>query len=188
MKLISALNVILKETDDELIKKISLNDAKAFETFYGKYKKMIYTYFLYQTSTFQAEELLQETFLKVYKYAGQFKAQSKVTTWLWSIARNTLIDTLRIKKVPTVELEEEIDVSIPSIEEDLILQGELEIIKNCMKKIDPKNLEILLLRIESELSYEEISVLTKYSVANIKTILFRTKKELIKLFKEQIHE
>jgi RNA polymerase sigma-70 factor (ECF subfamily) len=188
VKLISALNVILKETDEELIKKISLNDSKAFEIFYGKYNKMIYTYFLYQTSTFQAEELLQETFLKVYKYAEQFKAQSKVTTWLWSIARNTLIDTIRIKKVPTVELEEEIDVSIPSIEEDLIIQGELEIIKNCMKKIDPKNLEILLLRVESELSYEEISVLTKYSVANIKTILFRTKKELIKLFKEQIHE
>ena len=46
----------------------------------------------------EAADLLQETFIKVYRSAGKFHGQSKVSTWVWTIARNTMLDHLRAKK------------------------------------------------------------------------------------------
>ena len=46
----------------------------------------------------EAADLLQETFIKVYRSAGTFQGQSKVSTWIWTIARNCMLDYLRTKK------------------------------------------------------------------------------------------
>lgn len=47
----------------------------------------------------EAADLLQETFIKVYRSADKFKGQSKVSTWIWAIARNCMLDYLRSRKM-----------------------------------------------------------------------------------------
>jgi RNA polymerase sigma-70 factor (ECF subfamily) len=56
----------------------------------------------------EAADLLQETFIKVYRSANKFAGQSKVSTWLWTIARNSMLDYLRGKK-PTDSIDEMLD-------------------------------------------------------------------------------
>jgi RNA polymerase sigma factor (sigma-70 family) len=46
----------------------------------------------------EAADLLQETFIKVYRSAEKFEGNSKVSTWIWTIARNCMLDYLRTKK------------------------------------------------------------------------------------------
>lgn len=53
----------------------------------------------------EAADLLQETFIKVYRSASGFQGQSKVSTWIWTIARNTMLDHLRAKH-PSDSLDE----------------------------------------------------------------------------------
>ncbi len=53
----------------------------------------------------ETADLLQETFIKVYRAAGQFQGQAKASTWLWSIARNCLLDHVRARQ-PAESLDE----------------------------------------------------------------------------------
>lgn len=53
----------------------------------------------------ETADLLQETFIKVYRAAGQFEGQAKASTWLWSIARNCLLDHVRARR-PVESLDE----------------------------------------------------------------------------------
>lgn len=56
----------------------------------------------------EAADLLQETFIKVYRSADKFQGSSKVSTWIWTIARNCMLDHLRTRK-PNVSLDEMLD-------------------------------------------------------------------------------
>jgi RNA polymerase sigma-70 factor (ECF subfamily) len=83
-------------SDEELLRRFVEGDPRAFEELMRRYQRPIYNFVLRSVrDTEQAAELTQETFLRVVQRSGDFLGGSKVSTWMYTIARNLCIDNSR---------------------------------------------------------------------------------------------
>ena len=92
--------VTLRDAADEvLMVQYQNGDARAFEVLLGRHQKPVFNFILrFVRRRDIAEDLLQETFLRVIKGAANYKQQAKFTTWLYTIARNLCVDQSRRAK------------------------------------------------------------------------------------------
>lgn len=87
------------ETDEGLMLRYQKGDVRAFEVLLSRHRKPIFNFILrYVGEPAQAEDLLQEVFLRVIKSAEAYERQAKFTTWLYTIARNLCVDSSRRMK------------------------------------------------------------------------------------------
>ncbi len=83
-------------SDEELLRRFNEGDADAFEELVRRYERPLYNFILRSVRRRErADEILQDVFLKVVQRAGDFKGSSKLSTWLYTIARNLCIDHSR---------------------------------------------------------------------------------------------
>ena len=82
--------------DETLLRQFGSGDAEAFEMLLSRYERPLFNFILRQVGErTRSEELLQDAFLRVVERAGEFKGESKFSTWLYTIARNLCIDESR---------------------------------------------------------------------------------------------
>lgn len=87
------------EADEALMLAYQKGDVRAFEILLERHKKPVYNFILrFVRSRALAEDLLQETFLRVIKGAARYERKAKFTTWLYTIARNLCVDQSRRAK------------------------------------------------------------------------------------------
>jgi RNA polymerase sigma-70 factor (ECF subfamily) len=85
--------------DLALIKTIAENNPSAFRELYELYSEKVYnTAISYAKNTQEAEEITQDVFVKIHKYAAKFKGDSEVSTWIYRITVNTSLNFLKKKK------------------------------------------------------------------------------------------
>jgi RNA polymerase sigma-70 factor (ECF subfamily) len=87
------------QPDEDLMVSYQQGEVRAFEILLGRHRKPVFNYilrFIGERET--AEDLLQETFMRVIKGAEAYKRQAKFTTWLYTIARNLCVDQTRRRK------------------------------------------------------------------------------------------
>ncbi len=83
-------------SDETLLRRFTEGDAEAFEALVRRFRRPLFNFILRSVrDPDRSEELLQEVFLKVIQRAGEFQGSSKVSTWIYTIARNLCIDTSR---------------------------------------------------------------------------------------------
>ena len=83
-------------SDEELLRRFNEGDASAFEELVRRYQRPVYNFILRSVRRRErADELMQDVFMKVVQRAGDFKGNSKFSTWLYTIARNLCIDHSR---------------------------------------------------------------------------------------------
>ena len=183
-------------TDEELMKLIQANNQEAFNELYFRYKVPLYSYFFGLVNKTIAEELLQETFLKIVNKRDSFRFESQVKTWIWTIAKNTLRDQWRsvdhkmrnsFEQLSSEEGEENYSHQSETQEEALLKKVTLVQLKTCADELPDQQKEIVYLHIQSELSNQEIANLTGIGVGAVKSILFRSKEKLIECFKRGGH-
>lgn len=99
----------MAEEDQELIAKIALggkHQEQAMLVFFDQYAARIKLHFLrHRISTDDASDLLQEVMIKVMKGAPNFRIESKVSTWVWTITNNTLMDFFRQSSLNTENID-----------------------------------------------------------------------------------
>ncbi|HEX7063549.1 MAG TPA: sigma-70 family RNA polymerase sigma factor [Bacillales bacterium] len=97
-----------QHNDAELYEKVQSGDKRSLELLYDKYEKILYSFAYRMTSHKESsEEVVQEVFIKIWKGQGHFDvSKGKFSSWLLTIARNTVIDLMRKRKEPAYELEE----------------------------------------------------------------------------------
>lgn len=87
------------EADEDLMVRYQQGEVRAFEILLGRHRKSVFNFILrYVGDKETAEDLLQETFMRVIKGADAYKRQAKFTTWLYTIARNLCVDQTRRRK------------------------------------------------------------------------------------------
>src|SRR5262245_44318075 len=87
------------ESDEALMGRYRRGEVRAFELLLGRHRKAVFNFiYRYVRDPAQAEDLMQETFLRVIKGSGSYEEQSKFTTWLYTIARNLCVDASRRAK------------------------------------------------------------------------------------------
>jgi RNA polymerase sigma factor (sigma-70 family) len=141
------------------------------------------------------EELCQDVFLKVYEKLGEFTFQSKLSTWIATIAYRHGINHLRKKKIEILELpegdEREQFISSENVEEDFSDQQLEGMVMSLIDQLPPHYKAILTLYHVQELSYPEIVEITGMPEGTVKNYLFRARqllKEKVKLYlgKEEV--
>jgi RNA polymerase sigma-70 factor (ECF subfamily) len=87
------------EADEALMLRYQQGEVRAFEILLNRHRKPVFNFILrFVQSRELAEDLLQESFLRVIRSAGKYKQQAKFTTWLYTIARNLCVDNSRRAK------------------------------------------------------------------------------------------
>lgn len=82
--------------DEALLRRFNEGDAEAFEVLVRRYQRPLFNFILRSVRDREtAEELLQDVLLKVVQRSSEFQGNSKVSTWIYTIARNLCIDTSR---------------------------------------------------------------------------------------------
>lgn len=155
----------------------------AFAAVYDAHVGQIYRYHYYRTRHREtAEDLTSQTFLKAFEHFGRFDAaRASAATWLYRIARNTLIDHFRVSR-PSTSIEETGETL--SSGEDVARTAEtnrtLEQVETILNRLTPDQREVVLLRLWDDLPYAEIAQLTDKSEAACKMTFSRALTEIRK--------
>lgn len=153
--------------------------VESVRNLYITYERYIFRYLYSLTLDYhQAEELTQETFLRVVKSLPRFRQDSHVSTWLYGIARNVYLEWIRKKPKLLISLDEETQKAPYEKGAQLQLEN-LEtgmLLRDILKKMPDQYREVLLLRDWQGFSYEGISVITGRSISWVKVTIFRARK------------
>jgi RNA polymerase sigma-70 factor (ECF subfamily) len=162
------------QNDEELMLLYQKGDERAFEVLYWRHQRGIFNFICHFIggSGNQAEELLQDVFLKVVKASKRYEPSAKFTTWLYQIARNSCIDHFRkMKHRKTTSLAQPIDS-----EEEMVLESTIAgtntspekaaqinevalVLKEAIAALPEDQREVFLMREDLNLSFAEISEL-----------------------------
>lgn len=140
-------------------------------------------------SKLDAEDAVQETAYKYLLYYDSIK-NSKIRGWLIRVALNSYYDQCRKQGRYVLDLNESVlKVDVQELPETIFLQKERDSeLGKALSQLKPHFQELLLLKYQSGLTYEEISKLLDISVSSIKTNLFRARKKLEEIYKEATYE
>ena len=181
---------VVKDDEPILVAAAKGGDISAFETLVGRYERKIFRLAQNITQNREdAEDVLQEAFLKAYEHLGEFQGNSRFYTWLVRIAVNQALMKLRKRRPNQVSLDEEIDTGEelmprevedwgPSPEERY-QQTELSgILSSVISDLDPSFRIVFQLRDIEELSTEETAEALGLSIPAVKSRLLRARLKL----------
>lgn len=177
----------IEERDRELVLLAKQGDAGAFGQLMLEYQNKIYRLARRMTETDEdAEDVLQEAFIRAFKSLSGFKGESKFSTWLYRITVNLALMKLRKKKLDAVSLDERVATDEGTVQreiEDETLDPLAELIESeSMGVLDeaidelPRNYRaVFVLRHVEGLSTEETAKIVGISVPAVKSRLHRTR-------------
>jgi RNA polymerase sigma-70 factor (TIGR02952 family) len=172
---------------------ISDSDADAFGRLYEEYLQMIFRYVSYRVGDrTTAEDLTSDIFSKALAGFSRFDAEkASFSTWIYSIARNTVIDYYR-KRDKEQKLQSKVKTETSAIEEspeeEVSRSEEISKLKECISRLSPTEQELISLKFSGEMTNREIARLTGLSESNVGTILFRAVRKLRDEFAEWQNE
>lgn len=187
------------ETDEQLIFRFQQGDIDAFEELVRRYKDQLLNYvFRFVGNRSDAEDIVQETFLRVYKNKHYYKEIAKFSTWVYTIAGNLAKTELRRrkrKKLLSVSniMKDDKDYDIPDHNHnpEKAVDGSIKesIIQNAIDKLPPRFKEVIILRDVQGFSYEEISQILNIPLGTVKSRVNRGRlklqEELEEIFEQQ---
>ncbi|MEL6824071.1 MAG: sigma-70 family RNA polymerase sigma factor [Calditrichota bacterium] len=177
-----------KVTDEELISRFQKGDVQAYDVLVRRYKDQLLNYvYRFVNSRTDAEDLVQETFLRVYKNKHYYKEIAKFSTWVYTIAGNLAKTELRRRKRRRIFsvsnfVNEDRDYDIPDAdhnpERDVDGAMKDEIIQKAIDKLPAKFKEVILLRDVQGFAYEEIGDILDIPLGTVKSRVNRGRLKL----------
>lgn len=171
------------------INQILAGDMQSFSCLVAKYEKMAYTLaFRIMENREEAEEVVQDAFVKMYRSLPGFQFGSKFSTWFYRIVYHTALSAHKVRR-PFMSYDDAgadtlTDHEIDSATFLLERADRKEIISRVMEKLPADDATLLTLYYLEECSVDDIRQITGLSSSNIKTKLFRARKR----FYETIHK
>ncbi|MBS1841243.1 MAG: sigma-70 family RNA polymerase sigma factor [Acidobacteria bacterium] len=177
-------------SDVQLMLDVKAGDQQSFELLLQRYRTPLVN-FLYRMvrSRERAEDLAQEVFLRVYRAREDYEPSAKFTTWLFRIATNLALNSVRDHRYEKLEIsmdapivadaedgEErmmEVADEHPDIEQHLVDEVRKKMIRHAIEKLPEKQRAAVLLHKYQELDYAEISKILQCSESALKSLLFR---------------
>jgi len=178
--------------DQIIINQIIEGDSKAFTELVNRYKDLVYTLALRMLKNREeAEEVSQDTFIKIYKSLHKFKGESKFSTWIYKVAYNSCLD--RIKKnrkyLNDVEINEFTEHEVKTVDnafEALVEEERNQLIQECLNVLPSDDSFLLTLYYFEEQSLDEIANIVGLTANNVKVKLFRSRKKLTTILRDRM--
>ena len=180
----------MTRSDVQLMLDVKAGDQQSFELLLQRYRTPLVN-FLYRMvrSREQAEDLAQEVFLRVYRAREDYEPSAKFTTWLFRIATNLALNSLRDHRYQKLEISMDAPIVAnaedgdermmevadehPDIEQHLVEESRKKMIRHAIEKLPEKQRAAVLLHKYQELDYSEIAKVLRCSESALKSLLFR---------------
>lgn len=168
-------------TDNQLMQMFAETDDQfAFERLYHKYKEALIRFSMgYTFNQSKAEEIVHDTFLKVYRFKKNYDSSKSFRTWLWTICKNTNLDALDKNPLRKEESFEELNLEMTDTDdstlEKLVSESTKEHITKVIATLPLSQREALLLWMNDDLSFEEMGSVLDKSPQAVKNLVHRAK-------------
>jgi RNA polymerase sigma-70 factor (ECF subfamily) len=178
----------MARTDVQLMLDVKAGDEQSFELLLRKYRTPLVN-FLYRMvrDSAAAEDLAQEVFLRVYRARTQYAPSAKFTTWMFRIATNLALNSVRDNRHRQMDISMdqvagtgedeyagmEVPDRTPSVEQQLVARARSEMILRAVHALPEKQRVAVLLHKYQELDYDEIARILECSESALKSLLFR---------------
>ena len=178
--------------DQHYINLIRNGNQNAFTVLVDRYKNLVFTLALKMLNNREeAEEVAQDTFIKVYNSLNNFKGDSKFSTWIYKITYNSCLDRLKKnKKEKTVSYLEDFDEhqakAIEAVLDSIDENERNKAIQDCLEELPPEDAFLLTLYYFEEQNLDEIAKIMDTNSNNVKVKLFRSRKKLAVILKKQL--
>ncbi|MHA0855419.1 RNA polymerase sigma factor [Paenibacillus sp. CMAA1364] len=170
--------------DSQMIREIKEGNIELFSVLMRRYQRKILTFVFHMLKSsnleLMAEDLCSETFYKAYRSLDTFReVEASFSTWLYTIARNTVLSELRKHRNVNIPLDESGFVPVAPSDvapEQAILRNEkVNMVRSAINKLPEKQRSALILREYDQLDYQEIADILGQSVSSVKSLLFRAR-------------
>jgi RNA polymerase sigma-70 factor (ECF subfamily) len=184
-------------SDETLMARCARGDQAAFQALYERHHRMVYNLaFRLLGNHADAEEVLPDVFVKVWQKAGEFRGQSRVTTWLYRVASNMAMDRLRAARVGREVFYEDLSIAEKEMpdrsaasetpEETILRQADQRLLAAAMGRLGAEDRLLVTLYHLQGCSYAEIEEITGVTPVNIKSKLFRARRRLRDILKSSV--
>ncbi|MCL5021570.1 MAG: sigma-70 family RNA polymerase sigma factor [Bacteroidetes bacterium] len=186
------------EEDTVLVKRAVSGDEDAYRALVRRYKYPVaQIVFKLIRDRSQVEDLTQEVFIKAFQHLSDFDYEHQFVSWLFKIANNHCIDYIRRKRLKAFSIDEQIrsddgefayEIPDSTYEPDLdmLREQKTRLVHQAIASLPNKYRQVIVLRHQEELTYEEIAKRTGLPVNTIKVQLFRAREMMYKFLKDRI--
>jgi RNA polymerase sigma-70 factor (ECF subfamily) len=169
----------------DLVSRACRGDHDAFRMIFERYSRPVLSFIYDQIGDRDvAEELAQETFVRAYRSLKSLREETKLSTWLFGIAKNVARESIRskIRDRHNVDLDDDqvLDLSDQSpVPVNQLLDKEFnQVVQRSLAKLDDDKRMVFTLKVLHQRSYEEIAEITGFSIPKLKTDLHRARAEM----------
>ena len=177
------MEAVVARSDAELMLRVKDGDEGSFADLLSRHRDPVvnYLYRMVQNAAI-AEELAQDVFLRVYRARQSYEPSAKFTTWLYCIATNVALNSLRDGRMaknvaplddPASNVARELRAPEPTVEERLVAQTRGWEVRQAVQALPAKQRAAVILHKYQELDYKQIAEALKCSESAVKSLLFR---------------
>ena len=177
-----------RELSDSEIILLTLEDSDNFAYIIDRYEKKLFRYImrLWDFSLPDAEDILQEVFIKAYTHINEYDLFFPFSSWIYRIAHNTTIDTFRKKSTKiTICLDDEeyewlraVLQSDENVHFSIMEKDMKETVQNSLSTLSDEQREVIILKYIEWRDYSEISDILRIPIGTVGTLIHRAKKQL----------
>lgn len=181
-------------TDQELARMSMDGDPQAFAQLFNRYRDSIYQLYMGRLdgNADDTNDLLQETFIKVFLNLHKYKEEYTFGQWVYTIARNTFIDHIR-KKRDDISLDDlppgmhglTPAAPAPTPEESFINSQQRTLLESYLERMSERYRTLIRLRFFKGYSYEEIAAELSLRMGTVKTQIHRAREQLCRMIVEE---
>lgn len=182
-----------QQSDQELVQEVRNGKREAFTELMRRYQERVYWVARRIVGNHEdADDVVQETFIKAYTGLGDFRGDASFFTWLYRIAVNLSLNTIRKRQVLNYLRDSPLLSRIFSLEDDphqIVEARELESrLERAISLLPEKQRSVFILRYYEDLSYEEIAQILKTSVGGLKANYFHALKKVQQYLRDETTE
>ncbi len=171
--------------EDRVLVQLALKgDDTAFEYLFNRYRDAIHCLFVQKMGgANDADDLLQETFIKVYINLHRYNALYTFGQWVYTIARNTFVDYVR-RRQDDISIDERFTAPVspaPTPEESVISLQQRKQIESYLNRLSPRYRQLIRMRFFDEYSYDEIAEKLNLPMGTVKTQIHRAREQMCQL-------
>ena len=172
-------------TDEELAVEVASGSRAAFEELVCRYSPRLFHFLRHRLSTSQdIEDLIQETFLKVFRHIDRYNPEFKFSTWLYTVAIRLAISNYRSNKSKDIS---SIPYHPPADPQEIVTRkDQSQKMWSCAESLHNKQYEALWLRYMEDMAVKEIALVMNKTQAQVRVLLHRARLNLGKKLNKSI--
>lgn len=191
-------NFSIEHTDEDLVELYRKEShADAFEELCKRYTVPLYRFSVsFMRTGDDAEDVVQKTFIKMWKNLHTFDSSKKFSVWIYTIARRTALDEIKKRKTLSfsslsredeLPFEETVEDVQAFTEESLANLRDVNAFEEILKTLPPEKAEIIFLKLYEDMTFEEIGEMTGRPMNTVKSVYRRSMEMVRNVLEEKYH-